>query len=173
MKEFITIGEKFSGLLELVNFDSKAQFEVRLVDLFQTMLQQASDDFRIKLKTEIQEYDHFHGNEPLMVLRQIIADHFNVSVTVIIAKDRHGNVNLARQIAMWCSRHLPNSYSLSTIGSFYNRDHATIINATNKIDGLYAVDKSFRKTLDECVELIRSKGFNVTHHLAKLAEIKR
>jgi len=173
MKEFVTIGEKFSGLLELVNFDSKATFELRLIDLFQTMLQQASDDFRIKLKAEIQDYDQFHGTEPLLVLRQVIADHFNVSETIILAKDRHGNVNLARQVAMWCSRYLPNSYSFSTIGSFYNRDHATIINATNKIDGLYAVDKSFRKTLDECVELIRSKGFNVTHHLAKLDEIKR
>jgi len=173
MKEFVTIGEKFSGLLELVNFDSKAQFELRLIDLFQTMLQQASDDFRIKLKAEIQDYDQFNGTEPLLVLRQVIADHFNVSETIILAKDRHGNVNLARQVAMWCSRYLPNSYSFSTIGSFYNRDHATVINAVSKIEGLYSVDKSFRSELENVLELIKSKGFNISHHLNTLAEIKR
>lgn len=80
--------------------------------------------------------DHsLDARQPLSISRiqQIVADHFNLSVTELIARTRRREVVYARQIAMYLSRDLLNSSYPSIARAFGGKDHTTVIHACGKI----------------------------------------
>jgi len=80
------------------------------------------------------------------MIQKSVADHFRISLSELRAKKRNKNIVLARQVAMYLSRHLTNM-SLPEIGnSFGGKDHTTVLHSCKKIT----------IQLEECGELKKS-----------------
>jgi chromosomal replication initiator protein len=82
-------------------------------------------------------------------IREVVCDHFSLSVDAISTKSRKREVVQARQIAMYLSKQLTKN-SLSSIGDLIgNRDHATVLHACKIVNDLMDIDKSFRSSVKE------------------------
>lgn len=82
-------------------------------------------------------------------IRDIVCEHFSLSVDAISTKSRKREVVQARQIAMYLSKQLTKS-SLTTIGNTIGqRDHATVLHACKIVTDLMDIDKNFRNNVRE------------------------
>lgn len=91
-------------------------------------------------------------------VQRAVCDHYRIKLTHLTGKDRHREVALPRQVAMWLARtHLGTSYP--QIGARFNgKDHTTVISAVRKVDRLLQEDAE----VTSAVELIAKKlGFAV------------
>ena len=66
-------------------------------------------------------------------IQKAVADYFDLTVENLKSKKRTANINLARQIAMYLCK-MTTSETLDRIGLEFNRDHATVIHASDKIE---------------------------------------
>lgn len=83
---------------------------------------------------------------------EVVSDIWGVEANKLPQKTRKREIVEARQVCMWL-RATNTKDSLSTIGSRYNRDHATVLHAKKTVYNLIETDKTFR----ERVELAKSK----------------
>lgn len=82
-------------------------------------------------------------------IRDIVCDHFALTVDAISTKSRKREVVQARQIAMYLSKQLTKN-SLSSIGDLIGqRDHATVLHACKIVTDLMEIDKGFRHSVRE------------------------
>lgn len=82
-------------------------------------------------------------------IRDVVCEHFALSVDAISTKSRKREVVQARQIAMYLSKQLTKS-SLTSIGSTIGqRDHATVLHACKIVTDLMDIDKNFRNNVRE------------------------
>jgi len=92
----------------------------------------------------------------LDIIVAICADYFGLQKEALFQKNRNSEVNEPRQIAMYfCRKETP--FSLKSIGLFFNRDHATVLHATNKIKTLMTIDKDLRKVVTSIGEIISTQ----------------
>lgn len=82
-------------------------------------------------------------------------DYFQVSLYDIKSKKRNKKIVNARQAAMYLARDLTN-FSTTEIGSYFNRDHTTIMHAVEKIDNIKASDQDLDTTLNSIKKIILS-----------------
>ena len=172
MKTHLLLSDKYSGMLKFVQVENRVEFERRMIDLFGTLLHQSLDSFKDQLKQELRENEIVLSNGPLMEVREIVSKFYACPISELMSKSRIDNTNKARQVAMWISKYLKNAYSMNTIGSFYNRDHATVINGIKKVEGLYQVDRNFRVEIKDLLILCEENGLEITEHLYILTNIK-
>jgi len=82
-------------------------------------------------------------------IRDIVCEHFSLSVDAILTKSRKREVVQARQIAMYLSKQLTKN-SLTSIGyTIGQRDHATVLHACKIVTDLMDIDKNFRSSVRE------------------------
>lgn len=172
MKTHINLSDKYAALFQFVQVENRVEFERRMLDIFATILQQAQDSFKDQLKHELRQNEVVCNNGPLMQVREIVSKFYAVPISELMSKSRIDHTNKARQSAMWISKYLKNAYSLNSIGSFYNRDHATVLNATKRIESLYQVDRVFRTELKDLLILCEENGLGISEHLYILTNIK-
>jgi chromosomal replication initiation ATPase DnaA len=172
MKTHLLLSDKYSGMLKFVQVENRVEFERRMIDLFGTLLHQSLDSFKDQLKQELRENEIVLSNGPLMEVREIVSKFYACPISELMSKSRIDNTNKARQVAMWISKYLKNAYSMNTIGSFYNRDHATVINGVKKVEGLYQVDRNFRIEIRDLLILCEENGIDIKEHLYILTNIK-
>lgn len=79
-----------------------------------------------------------------------IARFYKVDRKKILGNSRPKNIATARQVAMYLCRELLDS-SFTEIGSFFNRDHTTIIYAYEKITKKMKADTSFEKEIQTVI----------------------
>ncbi len=78
------------------------------------------------------------------MIQQVVAEKFDVKVTDLRSPRKHKVIALPRQIAMYLSRTLTGA-SFPEIGDkFGGKDHATVIHACRKIEGLLQEDTQLR-----------------------------
>jgi chromosomal replication initiator protein DnaA len=78
----------------------------------------------------------------------MVAEHFNISSSDIIGKNRNSEIVYPRQIAMYLCRNLI-STPLKTIGVLLGkRDHSTVIHGSDKITKEMETSESTRNTID-------------------------
>lgn len=89
-------------------------------------------------------------------IRDLVCEHFALSVDAISTRSRKREVVQARQIAMYLSKqHTRNS--LSSIGDLIGqRDHATVLHACKIVTDLMEIDKSFRMSVQEIEEKLKA-----------------
>jgi chromosomal replication initiator protein len=88
-------------------------------------------------------------------IRQVVCDHFKLSIESISTKSRKLEVVQARQIAMYFSKRLTKN-SLSAIGTYIGqRDHATVLHACKKVEDMMDTDKFFRQSINEIEEKLK------------------
>ena len=89
-------------------------------------------------------------------IRDVVCEYFALSVDAISTKSRKREVVQARQIAMYLSKQLTKN-SLSSIGfTIGQRDHATVLHACKIVTDLMDIDKSFRTSVHEIQERLKS-----------------
>jgi len=89
-------------------------------------------------------------------IRDLVCEHFSLSVDAISTRSRKREVVQARQIAMYLSKHHTKN-SLSSIGDLIGqRDHATVLHACKIVTDLMEIDKSFRMSVKEIEQKLKA-----------------
>lgn len=174
MRTFIPLKQKYNDIMSCVVEDKKNYVHQKLIDLFETMIQQQIDEMKIQLD-EGRPTDDDDGNpkmDPLLTVRELVCKYHRISVTDVMARNRVADINFTRQVCMWVSRYLKEYFSLNVIGSYYNRDHATVLNGIKRIESLYSVDRNFRQDLENILLHLQSKGIDATDHFKAISHIK-
>lgn len=82
----------------------------------------------------------------------LVNEAFNVDIMI---KSRKRDVVMARAVYYWVAKNTT-SHSLTTIGEFVNKDHATVIYSLNSIEDWILYDKFYKRK----VNLIKKNVFN-------------
>jgi chromosomal replication initiator protein len=102
--------------------------------------------------------DLLHTEEkPITIemIQKFVADHFNVKLTELKAKNNAKSVAEPRQIAMYLTKTLTKA-SLPEIGKeFGGKHHSTVIHSVRKIDGLRKRDPEFDRLINSFVQAFR------------------
>ena len=79
--------------------------------------------------------------QPIHIIRNI-----NKSLNIDILEETRKREVVEGRVIFSKLMHLQNRHSLSKIGSFVNKDHATIIHYLKVHDNLFSTDKNYQKT---------------------------
>ena len=96
----------------------------------------------------------------------------SVDADTLHTRDRREPFNTARQLIMTLA--LEQSYTMSFAGAYFDRDHATALNARRSIHNRVATDKVFREKYEGYKEMLRDKEtFKVAYLSNELARLKK
>jgi chromosomal replication initiator protein len=89
-------------------------------------------------------------------IQRAVCNHFRLSATELLSKDRHKSVAFARQVAMYlCRQRLKCSYP--ELGrAFGNRDHTTAMSAVKRVEGLRHTDPQVNAHLEAIEQRLAS-----------------
>ncbi|MDO5026776.1 MAG: chromosomal replication initiator protein DnaA [Tissierellia bacterium] len=90
----------------------------------------------------------------LELIKEVVASHYNLSVDEIISTSRQQNIARPRQVAMYLSRKMTN-LSWVKIANSFERDHATIMHGTEKIENMMEDDIAFAKEIKKIKDKIK------------------
>ena len=104
----------------------------------------------------VQQRNTAEGSRPsIKGIQQRVADHFDLTPDLLIAKTRKREVAGPRQIAMYLVKRHTKS-PLKVIGiHFGNRDHSTVIHAVQTVDRKCSEDPAFARLVESLSEEIR------------------
>jgi chromosomal replication initiator protein len=89
------------------------------------------------------------------MIQKFVADHYNVKLTELKAKNNAKAIAVPRQIAMYLTKTLTDA-SLPEIGKgFGGKHHSTVIHSVRKIDGLRKRDPEFDRLINSFVQAFR------------------
>jgi chromosomal replication initiator protein len=89
------------------------------------------------------------------MIQKFVADHYNVKLTELKAKNNSKAIAVPRQIAMYLTKTLTHA-SLPEIGKgFGGKHHSTVIHSVRKIDGLRKRDAEFDRLINSFVQAFR------------------
>jgi chromosomal replication initiator protein len=89
------------------------------------------------------------------MIQKFVADHYNVKLAELKAKNNAKSVAVPRQIAMYLTKSLTRA-SLPEIGKeFGGKHHSTVIHSVRKIDGLRKRDPEFDRLINSFVQAFR------------------
>ena len=86
-------------------------------------------------------------------IQKAVAEYYDVTVESLKSKKRTANINNARQIAMYICK-MNTEETIEKIGLEFNRDHATVIHACDKIDEEYKNNEELRKEIKDIKDKI-------------------
>jgi chromosomal replication initiator protein len=88
-------------------------------------------------------------------IQQRVADHFGLTVELLMSKTRKQAVAQARQVAMYLAKRLTQN-SLKVIGlHFGNRDHSTVVHAIKTVSARCATDHRYTRTVEALEDALR------------------
>lgn len=91
----------------------------------------------------------------LDMIQKFVADHYNLTISDIRARNNSKSIALPRQIAMYLSKSLTNS-SLPDIGkSFGGKHHSTVIHSIRKIESMRGSDPDFDRLIQGFLDSFR------------------
>jgi chromosomal replication initiator protein len=91
----------------------------------------------------------------LEMIQKLVADHYNVKLSELKAKNNAKAIAHPRQIAMYLAKTLTHA-SLPEIGKgFGGKHHSTVIHSVRKIEGLRRKDPEFDRLINSFVEAFR------------------
>lgn len=91
----------------------------------------------------------------LDMIQKFVADHYNLSISDIRARNNSKSIALPRQIAMYLSKSLTNA-SLPDIGkSFGGKHHSTVIHSIKKIKKMRNTDPDFDRLIQGFLDSFR------------------
>jgi chromosomal replication initiator protein len=89
------------------------------------------------------------------MIQKFVADHYNVKLADLKAKNNSKAIAFPRQIAMYLSKKLTHA-SLPEIGKgFGGKHHSTVIHSVGKIEGLRGRDPDFDRLINSFVQAFR------------------
>jgi len=97
------------------------------------------------------------GELSLSVIVDAVCKDFVISLSALMGKRRDAKIVKPRHIAMWLARNLTNR-STSSIGGFFFRDHATILNACQSVENLRDTNPDYRAETDTWLQRFQPNG---------------
>jgi len=89
------------------------------------------------------------------MIQKLVADHYNLKISDLKAKNNSSAVAFPRQVAMYLSKQLTRT-SLPEIGKcFGGKHHSTVIHSIRKIEGLRQSDSDFDRLLHSLIDSFR------------------
>jgi chromosomal replication initiator protein len=89
------------------------------------------------------------------MIQKLVADHYNLKISDLKAKNNSSAVAFPRQVAMYLSKQLTRT-SLPEIGkSFGGKHHSTVIHSIRKIDNMRQSDSDFDRLLHSLIDSFR------------------
>ena len=85
-----------------------------------------------------------------------VSKHTDIPVDSIKSGRRQANILYARQLCIFLIRSMTR-FSLTEIGGLFNRDHATILNAYNKIEHMMETDPEIKAEVEDLQKKISAK----------------
>ena len=79
-------------------------------------------------------------------IQKKVAEYFNLRINDLLSNKRPKSIAEPRMVAMYLARKLTDN-SFPQIGSAFGRNHATIMNAWNKIPELCSKDEELRRAV--------------------------
>lgn len=95
----------------------------------------------------------FYITNNIAKIQKAVAEYFDLTVENLKSKKRTANINQARQIAMYICK-MTTEETIERIGLEFNRDHATVIHACDKIDEEYKKSDELREKIKKIKEKI-------------------
>ncbi len=89
----------------------------------------------------------------VLKIQKAVADYFDLTIENLKSKRRVANINNARQIAMYICK-MTTEETIERIGLEFNRDHATVIHACDKISEEMKKNEELRRQIKEIKEQI-------------------
>jgi chromosomal replication initiator protein len=89
-------------------------------------------------------------------IQKKVAEYFNLHVSDLLSNKRPKSIAEPRMVAMYLARKLTDS-SFPQIGSAFGRNHATIINAWNKVPELCSQDEELRRAVSLLERQLKSQ----------------
>jgi hypothetical protein len=87
----------------------------------------------------------------------IIADHFNIPLSILRSKTRKREVMEARHIVKFLGRKYFKSLSTADLGALFDHDHATVLNSIKVVNNLSETDKRIKTEIQELEKKINDK----------------
>jgi chromosomal replication initiator protein len=89
------------------------------------------------------------------LIQRKVAEHYNLRLTDLKARNRTKTIAFPRQVAMYLARQLTHA-PLTQIGNaFGGKDHTTVIHAVNRVHSALQEDPKLRKTMDALIQSIK------------------
>ena len=92
---------------------------------------------------------------PMMII-SVVFDYFGIDTSYRTAKVRDHEIVLSRQVSMYYIKKYTKQ-SLAGIGSYFQKDHATILHAIKTVNNYIDTDKKFRCDIERINNRILSK----------------
>ena len=90
------------------------------------------------------------------VIIEEVCKFYNLEPSILLGQSRSKDISLARQIAMYQIRRMTN-LSLKEIGKEFSRDHSTVLNALNRVEGLVKTDPEKAEIIKDITTNINSR----------------
>ncbi len=99
------------------------------------------------------------GESSFMVdnIFRVVSKRFDIPVDTIKSTKRLQSIVYARQICMYLLRTLTD-YPSTEIGSYFNRDHSTVLSAVNKIESLIGEKASVKEDVDALILQLKKQN---------------
>ena len=88
-------------------------------------------------------------------IQKAVAEYYDLTVDSLKSKKRVAQINNARQVAMYICK-MNTDETIEKIGLEFNRDHATVIHACDKIEQEYKKNEDLRRQIKEIKDKIGS-----------------
>ena len=96
----------------------------------------------------------------------------SVPAEILHTRDRREPFNTARQLIMTLA--LEQAHTMTFAGAYFERDHATALNARRSIQNRVATDKGFKEKYEGYKEMLRDREtFKVAYLSNELARLRR
>ena len=92
--------------------------------------------------------DYIGNSLYITKIQKAVAEYYDLTVENLKSKKRTANINKARQIAMYLCK-MTTEETIERIGLEFNRDHATVIHACDKIDEEYKKNDELKEQVKE------------------------
>ncbi|MFZ5774178.1 MAG: chromosomal replication initiator protein DnaA [Thermodesulfobacteriota bacterium] len=92
-----------------------------------------------------------------VMIRDFIADQYNVPLSDLLSKSRKKTVAFPRQVSMYLARKLTDE-ALSEIGKAFNRDHSTVVHSIRVITEAIAGNGSIRGQIEHLAARLKKQG---------------
>ncbi len=122
-------------------------------------IQPSIDAVREIIKDHITDPEGDEKRVEIELIKTVVAEKYNIEIKDFSAKKRSEALAFPRQVAMYLTSSMTD-LTLKDIGEAFNRDHATVMYAKNKIGQLVLNDPYFNETLNQII--LKIKNVNKT-----------
>lgn len=91
------------------------------------------------------------GTAIISTIKEVVSSKFNVSVDDLSSTRRTHEVSLPRHVAMYVCRQITDLSLPQIAAEFKRKDHTTVLNATNKVNGMVTSNPSFAESIDSLI----------------------